>query len=111
MVFIIYGTRNKTSFVTMQVYRQGTKYKLQWGSIGYFPAGSFVYRSFLCSCISNHIQGRKEEKMGAALIKAKGRVSSAVNSQVGATANQLTASTAIIISSSRSQQLKGNKKE
>ena len=49
--------------------------------------------------------------MGAALIKAKGRVSSAVNSQLGATANQWTASAAIIINSSRSEQLEGNKNE
>lgn len=63
---------------------------------------------FLCSC---HIQGGKEEKMGAALIKAKGRVSSAVISRPGATANQWTASAAIIISGSRSEKLEGNKKE
>ncbi|CAK6959129.1 Hypothetical predicted protein [Scomber scombrus] len=49
--------------------------------------------------------------MEAALIKAKGRVSSAVNSQLGATANQWTASAVIIINSSRSEQLEGNKKE
>lgn len=63
---------------------------------------------FLCSC---HIQGSKEEKMGAALIKAKGRVSSAVISRPGATANQWPASAAIIISGSRSEKLEGNKKE
>lgn len=64
-----------------------------------------------CVHVSNHIQGSREEKIGAALIKAKGRVSSAVNSQLGATANQWTASAAIIINSSRSEQLEGNKNE
>lgn len=49
--------------------------------------------------------------MEAALIKAKGRVSSAVIPRLGATANQWTASTAIIINSSRSEKLEGNKKE
>lgn len=67
-------------------------------------------RSFLCSCVEPH-PGPKEEKMGPALIKAKGRVSSAVNSQLGATANQWTANTVITINSSRSEQLEGNKKE
>lgn len=56
-------------------------------------------------------KGRKEEKMGVALIKAKRRVSSAVISQLGATANQWTVSTAIIINSSGSEKLEGNKKE
>lgn len=49
--------------------------------------------------------------MGAALIKAKARVSSAVISRPGATANQWTASAAIIINGSRSEKLEGNKKE
>ncbi|MED6233494.1 hypothetical protein ATANTOWER_012524 [Ataeniobius toweri] len=49
---------------------------------GYFLAGSFVCGSFLCSSAEPH-PGQKEEKMGAALIKAQGRVSSAVNSQPG----------------------------
>lgn len=49
--------------------------------------------------------------MGAALIKAKGRVSSAAISRLGATANQWTASTAIIINTYRSQKLEGNKKQ
>lgn len=74
-----------------------------------FLAGSFVCRSFLCWCV--HIQGSTEEKMGTALIKAKARVSSAVISRPGATANQWTASTAIIINGSRSEKLEGNKKE
>lgn len=39
--------------------------------------------SFLCLHVPNHIQGRRGEMMGAALIKAKGRVSSAANSQLG----------------------------
>lgn len=36
----------------------------------------------MCSSAEPH-PGQKEEKMGAALIKAQGRVSSAVNSQLG----------------------------
>lgn len=64
---------------------------------------------FMCGTTS---RAGKEEKMGDALIKAKGRVSSAVNSQAGATANQWTARTVISSSSSsRSEQLEGNKKE
>lgn len=58
----------------------------------------------------NHIQWQ-EEKIEAALIKANGRVSSAVIPRLGATANQWTASAAIIINSSRSEKLEGNKKE
>lgn len=62
---------------------------------------------FTRSC---HIQGSKEEKMGAALIKAKGRVSSAVISRPGAAANQWTASAAIIINGFPSEKLEENKK-
>ena len=102
--------RNTTSILTIQVYSQGTKYQLWLASASYFLAGSFVCGSFLCSC-AEPFPGQKEEKMGASLIKAQGRVSSAVNSQPGATANQWTASTVITINSSRSEQLEGNKKE
>lgn len=66
--------------------------------------------AFLCSSAEQHPE-QKEEKIGAALIKAQARVSSAVNSQPGGTANQWTASSAIAINSSRSEQLKRNKKE
>lgn len=66
--------------------------------------------AFLCLSAEQHPE-QKEEKIGAALIKAQARVSSAVNSKPGGTANQWTASSAIAINSSRSEQLKSNKKE
>lgn len=48
--------------------------------------------------------------MGAALIKAKGRVSSAVISRPGATANQWTAGAAIIINSIPIREIGGEQK-
>lgn len=64
-----------------------------------------------CVHVSNHIQGRKEEKMGAALIKAKGTVSSAVNSRLGAT-QQINGQPALSSSSTAPDQsnLRGTKK-